>query len=196
MYFMKKTKKTLALLVFVFLFSGCNRSINNVESSNTDRAQKRGVSTEKEDSEFFLGGENSVKNLPFPKLDEFPENWKNNSYFQDISYYDWKSYYDTIKQVNFARHYIIIENSCGTSCMSGMMIDVRNGNVYDLPQLSFWEGNGNLGIDFSPEYNLLIAHQEVSNGITHEISMSTASWKWIENQERFELVIPQIEGPW
>ena len=187
-------KNKMAIVIVTFILFGCNSS---VDSSSTAEDKQEGVSTEKkEDNEYFLDVESSLKKLPFPKLNEFPDNWKNNSYFQDISFNEWKSLYDETKEVNYARHYIIIELSCGTSCMSGMMIDVRNGNVYDLPQLSFWEGNGNYGIDFSPEYNLLIAHQEVFNEITNEISVSTASWKWIESEKRFELVMPELVGPW
>lgn len=36
-------------------------------------------------------------------------------------------------EVNFANYYIAITWGCGTSCIDGKMIDVRDGKIYDLP---------------------------------------------------------------
>jgi hypothetical protein len=44
--------------------------------------------------------------------------------------------------VNFAGHYITISWGCGTGCMSGMMVDIQDGKVYDLPmnETTFYYG--------------------------------------------------------
>ena len=38
--------------------------------------------------------------------------------------------------VNFAGHYIVAGWGCGTGCISGAIIDARNGNVYWLEQFN------------------------------------------------------------
>ena len=98
--------------------------------------------------------------------------------------------------MNFARNYIVLETHCGTGCVSAYMVDVRDGKVYELPKLSQWEGNGNRGIKYNSNYNLLISHQEISNSETNELSVSTASWKWNEDNKEFESVYPQLVEPW
>src|SRR5574343_632720 len=43
-------------------------------------------------------------------------------------------------KVNFAGNYIITTWGCGTSCISGAMVDVRDGKIYDLPSDDEWDG--------------------------------------------------------
>jgi hypothetical protein len=137
--------------------------------------------------DYLIEGETSVKTA------EFPRPWNNDSFFREMIYDGLKEQYDNIDSVTFARHYIIVYSECGTGCVSGWMIDVRNGNQYELPQLSFWEGNGNLGSFYSPNHSLIIQHQEVVNFDLEEISMSTGSWRWIEDKKKFELVYPMFD---
>jgi hypothetical protein len=40
--------------------------------------------------------------------------------------------YKTAK-IDFASHYITVVWGCGTGCVNGAMVDVRDGKVYDLP---------------------------------------------------------------
>jgi hypothetical protein len=40
--------------------------------------------------------------------------------------------YKTAK-IDFASHYITVIWGCGTGCINGAMVDVRDGKVYDLP---------------------------------------------------------------
>ena len=44
--------------------------------------------------------------------------------------------------INFAGHYITISWGCGTGCMSGAMVDIQDGKVYDLPmgETTFYYG--------------------------------------------------------
>ena len=45
-------------------------------------------------------------------------------------------------EINFAGHYITISWGCGTGCMSGVMVDIQDGKVYDLPmgETTFYYG--------------------------------------------------------
>nr|WP_315218414.1 hypothetical protein [uncultured Flavobacterium sp.] len=36
-------------------------------------------------------------------------------------------------KIDFAGHYILIIWGCGTGCISGAMVDIRDGKVYDIP---------------------------------------------------------------
>jgi hypothetical protein len=38
------------------------------------------------------------------------------------------------KPPNFAGHYVMVEWGCGTECTVYMMVDVKNGRVFDAPQ--------------------------------------------------------------
>lgn len=89
--------------------------------------------TEERLKEFKVLGENSKK------VSEFPSPWESDSYFVDFTYPELKSPYDTIKEPNFCKHYIIVQTSCGTACQQGFMIDVRNGEHYELPRPSIKE---------------------------------------------------------
>ena len=52
---------------------------------------------------------------------------------------DWNSFRTRLKaahkdgDINFAGNYIVTTWGCGTSCVSGAMIDKRTGKVYDIP---------------------------------------------------------------
>ena len=52
---------------------------------------------------------------------------------------DWSSFRTRLKEahkdgeINFAGNYIVTTWGCGTSCVSGSMIDKRTGKVYDIP---------------------------------------------------------------
>src|SRR5262249_13465907 len=64
--------------------------------------------------------------------------------------------------VNFAGHYIVASWGCGTGCISGAVIDARNGNVYwplPLYALGVWyEGNSYVDnpVDYRKNSRLLI----------------------------------------
>jgi hypothetical protein len=167
-------KNLLKILVILIGLSSCKNE--NISKNQTEERLK----------EFLVLGGNSKK------ASEFPQPWKSDSYFVDITYPELKSSYDTIKEPNFCKHYIIIETSCGTSCQQGFMIDVRNGEHYELPKPSIdeWEGNGNIRIEYNAQYNLLIEHQELLMG--GDILACTASWKWDEQQKIFNLIYPVI----
>jgi hypothetical protein len=174
---MKKYLLLGCLTLTMSMFLNCKREVEN--SKNVINS-----------NEYYLKGKNASKSA------KFPDPWLSDSYFNEISYPELKQNYNKTKSVNFARNYIVLETHCGTGCVSAYMVDVRDGKVYELPKLSQWEGNGNRGIKYNSNYNLLISHQEISNSETNELSVSTASWKWNENNKEFESVYPQLVEPW
>ena len=167
-------KNTIKILVILICLSSCKNE--NITKNQTEERLK----------EFKVLGENSKKNS------EFPSPWESDSYFVDITYPELKSSYDTIKEPNFCKHYIIVETSCGTGCQQGFMIDVRNGEHYELPRPSNeeWEGNGNISIEYNAQYNLLIEHQELLKD--NDLLVFSASWKWDELQKKFDLIYPVV----
>jgi hypothetical protein len=74
------------------------------------------------------------------------------------------------------------------------MIDVRNGEHYELPmpKINGWEGNGNFGIEYNAQYNLLIEHQEIIDLDDGDLVICTASWKWDEQEKKFNLIYPIV----
>jgi hypothetical protein len=167
--------KILKILVILIGLSSCKNDNNeNISKNQTEERLK----------EFLVLGENSKK------VSEFPSPWKSDSYFVDFNYPELKSSYDTIKEPNFCKHYIIVKTSCGTSCQLGFMIDVRNGEHYELPRPSIdeWEGNGNIRIEYNAQYNLLVEHQELL--MDGNLVACNASWKWDEQQKKFDLIYP------
>jgi len=61
-----------------------------------------------------------------------------------------------VLDVNFANYYVITTWGCGSGCVSGAMVDTRDGIVYAMPQDKEWGGNGTY-IDAKKESNLLLA---------------------------------------
>jgi hypothetical protein len=86
--------------------------------------------------------------------------------------------------VNFASYYIITTWGCGSGCVSGAMVDTRDGHVYPMPKDQEWGGNGTY-IDSKKESNTLLtvlAIQTPSGG-TEE---TRKYWEWDEDSKKFE----------
>jgi len=79
--------------------------------------------------------------------------------------------------VNFAGYYIIATWGCGTSCISGAMIDVRDGKVYDLPSGEM-DGIGN-SYSSDKSSSLLIT------GLYWQETIEDY-WNWNESKKEFE----------
>src|SRR5210317_1580802 len=58
-------------------------------------------------------------------------------------------------EVNFASYYVITTWGCGSGCVTGVMVDIRDGIVYSLPEDKEWGGNGTY-IDSKKESKLLV----------------------------------------
>ena len=111
---------------------------------------------------------------------------------------DAKAYITSIKEtynssdVNFAGNYIVTTFGCGQACISGYIVDTRDGKVYDLPDTednNSWEGIGN-GIEHEPNSSLLITKMFHGEGSGDNISISDHKkyWSWNESDKKFELI--------
>ncbi len=91
-----------------------------------------------------------------------------------------------VGEINFAGNYIISTWGCGTSCISGAMVDIRDGKVYDLPSDEEWDGIGN-SYNSDKESSLLITS---ISGFAMEKGVSAIEkyWKWNETNKKFEFI--------
>jgi len=58
--------------------------------------------------------------------------------------------------INFAGHYCLVYWGCGSPCQSGAIIDVTNGQVYDIPSAA-------VGYNFKKNSRMLIVNPPDSN---------------------------------
>jgi hypothetical protein len=91
--------------------------------------------------------------------------------------------YDEL-EVNFASHYIITTWGCGSGCVSGAMVDIRDGNVYPLPHDEEWGGNGTyINSKKGSKTLLTILAVQLPAGGTH---LTKKYWEWDEELKQFE----------
>ena len=88
--------------------------------------------------------------------------------------------------VNFASYYVITTWGCGSGCVTGVMVDARDGVVYSMPEDKDWGGNGTY-IESKQESKILktIAVARSSSG---EIEENRKYWEWNENIKKFTFV--------
>lgn len=86
--------------------------------------------------------------------------------------------------VNFASYYVIITWGCGSGCVSGAMVDIRDGFVYTMPEDKEWGGNGTY-IDSKKESKLLLS-VAVAQSPSGEIEESRKYWEWNEDLKKFK----------
>ena len=89
-------------------------------------------------------------------------------------------------EVNFASYYVITTWGCGSGCVTGVMVDIRDGIVYSLPEDKEWGGNGTY-IDSKKESKLLVT-VAVAQSPTGEIEESRKSWEWNEDLKQFKFI--------
>ena len=89
-------------------------------------------------------------------------------------------------EVNFASYYIITTWGCGSGCVTGVMIDIRDGIVYSMPDDKDWGGNGTY-IESKKESKLLktVAVAQSPSGEVEEIRKS---WEWNEDLKKFKFI--------
>ena len=85
--------------------------------------------------------------------------------------------------VNFASYYIITTWGCGSGCVSGAMVDTRDGIVYSMPQDKEWGGNGTY-IDSKKESKILLT-VAVATSASGEIEEQRKYWEWNEESKKF-----------
>ena len=89
-------------------------------------------------------------------------------------------------KVNFAGNYIIASWGCGTSCIDGAMVDIRDGKVYDLPKDGEWDGIGN-SYESNKSSSLLIT--SISGlPMGNDVDAVEKYWKWNEINKKFEFI--------
>jgi len=89
-------------------------------------------------------------------------------------------------EVNFASYYVITTWGCGSGCVTGVMVDVRNGIVYSLPEDKDWGGNGTY-IESKKESRLLLT-VAVAQSPSGEIDEIGKSWEWNEGLKKFKFI--------
>jgi hypothetical protein len=91
--------------------------------------------------------------------------------------------YDKL-EVNFASFYVITTWGCGSGCVTGVMVDIRDGIVHSLPEDKDWGGNGTY-IESEKESNVLLT-VAVAQSPTGEIEEHRKYWKWNEDLKKFK----------
>jgi len=103
--------------------------------------------------------------------------------------------------IDFAGYYITIIWGCGTGCISGAMVDIRDGKVYDLPLNEETAYNGcysNYGTDeddrvtykeFSRLFiTTICSEKEIENSKNNKQDKIFLINVWNEQKKKFELV--------
>jgi len=86
--------------------------------------------------------------------------------------------------VNFASYYIVVTWGCGSGCVSGAMVDIRDGFVYTMPDDKEWGGNGTY-IESKKESKILLT-VAVAQSPSGEIEESRKYWEWNEDLKKFK----------
>lgn len=118
----------------------------------------------------------------------------------DAKYYKTRinSSYKTSK-VDFAGYYITTIWGCGTGCITGVMVDVRDGKIYDLP---LGEDTSSIGcyssdtVDDGPSYTArsrlfvkgTCSETEIENTSSYKQEQKFFINVWNESKKKFELV--------
>ncbi len=88
--------------------------------------------------------------------------------------------------VNFASHYVIVTWGCGSGCVTGAMVDTRDGFVYPMPEDKEWGGNGTY-IDSKKESEVLLT-AAVAQSPTGEVEEERKYWEWNEDLKEFKFI--------
>ena len=93
--------------------------------------------------------------------------------------------YDEL-EVNFASYYVIITWGCGSGCVTGAMVDIRDGIVYAMPEDKEWGGNGTY-IESKKESQILLT-VAVAQSPTGETEELRKSWEWNQELKEFKFI--------
>ena len=88
--------------------------------------------------------------------------------------------------VNFASYYVITTWGCGSGCVTGVMVDIRDGFVYSMPEDKDWGGNGTY-IESKKESKILKT-VAVAQSSSAEIEESRKYWEWNEDLKKFKFI--------
>ena len=88
--------------------------------------------------------------------------------------------------INFSGTYILITWGCGIACISGVIVNVKDGKVYDLPTDGEWGGIGNL-YHANKSSSLLVTSLS-SMPVSEGIEAIEKYWNWNESNKKFEFI--------
>ena len=89
-------------------------------------------------------------------------------------------------EVNFASYYVITTWGCGSGCVTGVMVDIRDGFVYSMPEDKDWGGNGTY-IESKKESKILKT-VAVAQSSSAEIDESRKYWECNEDLKKFRFI--------
>ena len=85
-------------------------------------------------------------------------------------------------EVNFASYYVVTTWGCGSGCVTGVMVDIRDGVVYAMPEDKEWGGNGTY-IESEKESKILTT-VAVAQSPSGEIEERRKYWEWNEDLKK------------
>jgi hypothetical protein len=88
-------------------------------------------------------------------------------------------------EVNFASYYVIITWGCGSGCVTGVMVDIRDGFVHSMPEDKEWGGNGTY-IESKKESKILKTVAVAQS--SEEVEESRKYWEWNEDLKKFKFI--------
>jgi hypothetical protein len=89
-------------------------------------------------------------------------------------------------EVNFSSYYVLISWGCGSGCVTGAMVDVRDGFVYAAPIDKDWGGNGTY-MESNKESEILKTVL-VNQFSKEKIEKIIKFWVWNENLKKFKFL--------
>ena len=89
-------------------------------------------------------------------------------------------------KVNFASYYVLITWGCGSGCVTGAMVDVRDGFVYAAPIDKDWGGNGTY-MESNKESEILKTVL-VNQFSKEKIEKIIKFWVWSEDLKKFKFI--------
>jgi hypothetical protein len=89
-------------------------------------------------------------------------------------------------EVNFASYYVVTTWGCGSGCVTGVMVDIRDGFVYSMPEDNDWGGNGTY-IESKKESKILKT-VAVAQSSSEEIEETRKYWEWNEELKKFNFI--------
>jgi len=92
-------------------------------------------------------------------------------------------------EVNFATNYIITTWGCGSGCVTGVMVDIRDGFIHSMPEDKDWGGNGTY-IESKKESEVLKTVAVAQSSL--EIEESRKYWEWDEDFKKFKFLKEEI----
>lgn len=85
---------------------------------------------------------------------------------------------------NFANYYVVASWGCGSSCWDCVLIDARDGKIYDGPEAG-------VGFDYHVNSRLFITSPPDSSGFIQEHWLfETKMWVWNEKEKKFAQLGP------